>query len=185
MMRVATRVVLLLFLCLIPRTATANLIVNGGFETGDFTGWTVTGTMQYFGVLPMAARSGVYGAWFGDIEGITSISQTVATVPGVTYELSFWVANPIGNVNYAELWWDGNLIDSVQNSEPFGWDQVSFLVTATTGSTEFKIGGNNPPGYWTLDDFSLVEAVPEPSSLGLGALGVTFLAVLAIGRRRS
>ena len=24
-------------------TATAGLIVNGGFETGDFSGWTITG----------------------------------------------------------------------------------------------------------------------------------------------
>jgi hypothetical protein len=40
---------LLCLLLLLPQSAWAdptNLVVNGGFETGDFTGWTVSGDTQ-------------------------------------------------------------------------------------------------------------------------------------------
>ena len=40
MRRLLTCVVVFLIAC---GAASANLVVNGGFETGDFTGWTVTG----------------------------------------------------------------------------------------------------------------------------------------------
>lgn len=36
--------------CLFGLVANADIIVNGGFETGDFTGWTQTGDGSYSGV---------------------------------------------------------------------------------------------------------------------------------------
>ena len=69
------------------RFASANSIVNGDFETGDFTGWTVT---------PAASGSNIFvdhgpgpdttfGAFFG-ATGTSSdtISQTFATTSGAT-----------------------------------------------------------------------------------------------------
>jgi hypothetical protein len=78
-----------------------NLIVNGGFETGDFTGWTTTpaASGSFFGVVNNGVpflHSGNYAAMFhGETEdSFDSISQTLATVPGLTYTVDFWLSNP-------------------------------------------------------------------------------------------
>jgi hypothetical protein len=76
-----------------------NLIVNGGFEAGDFTGWTTTpaASGSNFGVEYRNFRhSGDYSASFhGQTEdSFDSISQALVTVPGLTYTVDFWLMNP-------------------------------------------------------------------------------------------
>lgn len=176
--------VALIALVLLPGAAFANLITNGGFETGDFTGWTVTGTKQYYGVSHNAAHSGSWGAWFGDIEGLTYIAQTVPTTPGAMYDISLWVANPLESTNRAEVWWDGIQIVDETNSPPYPFQLVSWTLTASTSSTEFLLGGNNPPGYWLIDDIEISQ-VPEPSSVLLASAGIGFLIAFAVRRRTS
>jgi hypothetical protein len=66
-----------------------NPIVNGGFETGDFTGWTRTGTTAIVTTTP---HSGTYDERGGSTvatNGDSSVSQTF-TVPGGGGTLSFW-----------------------------------------------------------------------------------------------
>jgi hypothetical protein len=64
-------------------------IVNGGFETGNLTGWTAAGTAT---VVSSGAHSGTYAAQIGatnPTNGDSSISQTF-TVPSGKTTLSFW-----------------------------------------------------------------------------------------------
>lgn len=51
----------------IAQSAKANLIVNGGFETGDFTGWTQTSNTSatFVDGEPQPGSSGNNAAWFG------------------------------------------------------------------------------------------------------------------------
>src|SRR5207342_1372158 len=70
--------------------ANANLVTNGGFETGDFTGWTNGGNTGFTGVDPGIQHSGTYGAFFGPIGSNGFLSQTLATTAGGVYTLSFW-----------------------------------------------------------------------------------------------
>jgi hypothetical protein len=51
----------------IAQSAKANLIVNGGFETGTFGGWTQTGNTSFTFVNgePRPGSSGNFAAWFG------------------------------------------------------------------------------------------------------------------------
>src|SRR5436309_2150043 len=75
--------------------ASANLITNPGFETGNFSGWTTTPASSgsdFF--VDLNPHSGTYAAWFGATgSDFDTISQTFATTAGVFYDLTFWLAN--------------------------------------------------------------------------------------------
>ena len=74
------------------------LLINGGFETGDLTGWNNTagscsGYSSYVGSSSFFAHTGsgyYYGRCNGDCD---IIRQTFATIVGATYNISFWLYN--------------------------------------------------------------------------------------------
>jgi hypothetical protein len=69
-------------------TSTSNPIVNGGFETGDFTGWTRAGSTSISNVAHTGARSAMVGG-SSPTNGDSSIAQTF-TAPTGGGTLSFW-----------------------------------------------------------------------------------------------
>src|SRR6476659_11277247 len=82
----------LLFLTTTGPTS-ANLIVNGDFETDTFAGWTTTPAPvgSDFGVGPVPPAHDTLGAFFGATGAdFDSISQTFVTTPGATYHLTFF-----------------------------------------------------------------------------------------------
>jgi hypothetical protein len=73
--------------------AKANLITNGDFETGDFTGWTVTHAPSGSGIFVDhgPGPDTTFGAVFAATgTGLDAISQTFATTPGASYTLTFF-----------------------------------------------------------------------------------------------
>ncbi|SPE52590.1 putative Sedolisin [Verrucomicrobia bacterium] len=136
------------------------LLVNGGFETGDFTGWTLGGnTNGYLLFVTSSNRfvhSGNYAAAFGMEGSLGFISQTVPTIPGAHYTLSLWLFSPDGQTpNQFEVVWDGRLLDSAVNMAARPWTKLQFPVTATTTTTTLQIGGRDDPSYLAVDDVSL------------------------------
>jgi hypothetical protein len=80
------------FLLPFTQPAQGSLIDNGGFETGDFTGWVESGnvTIGISGGDPCCEPSeGQYYVDFngGDVTPNGIISQTFTTVAGNTYDL--------------------------------------------------------------------------------------------------
>lgn len=73
------------------------LIINGGFESGNLTGWIRTGTCNvYIGMAYPGsswAKSGNYYYYDRCANHGDEISQTFATIPGDTYVISFWLTN--------------------------------------------------------------------------------------------
>jgi hypothetical protein len=59
----------------------ANLVVNGGFETGNFTGWTLTNG-QYTYVTSGNPYDGTYDCFNGEYPLGSRLSQTVDTKAG-------------------------------------------------------------------------------------------------------
>ena len=116
-MRSAQVVLPVLLSALAPLHA-GNVLTNPGFETGDFTGWTVGGNTPndgvnlagfaipgvdpVFGTTPVLVHSGSYAAW-ADVEctggGLCApsvyitLQQTVAVTPGQIDTVGFWEAN--------------------------------------------------------------------------------------------
>lgn len=178
-MRKLTVITLFLAFVFVPGLGAANIVLNPGFETGLFLPeWVQSGDTSATGVCFGCGYSGSWGAEFGPVFGFGYITQTLATTPGVEYDLSFWIADTEGAG--FEVWWGGSLIYSEGSVPDYGWTQRVFTVTASGASTDLAFGFYNPPDYYYFDDVN-VQAIPEPSSLILAGLGV---AALALRRRK-
>jgi hypothetical protein len=164
-----------------------NQLVNGGFETGDFTGWTLVGDPVYGASSPMYfdavvsaesfvgasgfVHSGGDGAIFGEFGYLATLSQTIATLPGQDYLLSFWLLN---NTNQPtaefEVNWAGTTIENMQNPAVFGWTNQQFIVSGSGPATVLQFAAENDTGYFGLDDVSLIP-IPNPGLNFMAAMG--------------
>jgi hypothetical protein len=173
--------------------ANADIVVNGGFETGDFTGWTVSGVDPFdVFVSTSMPHSGLFAADLGSVGGIGFLSQTLPTTAGQTYALSYWLANDgFGPVEHFDARINGNVIpgsvlDSPGIDSGFPYRQFTFDFTATGPTTVLSFGERQDPAFLHLDDVSVnaVVVVPEPATLGLLCIGLAGLAGCGWRRRQ-
>ena len=162
-----------------------NLVLNGGFETGDFTGWTLQGTSAYNHAAgsasspahPELVHSGAYGALLGEVSTLGYLSQTLSTVTGQLYLLSFWVNSPYftggDSPNEFQVSWNvggaTTILYDQANLAPFNWTNLQFAVPATAPSTVLQFGARNDPQEFGLDDVSVVPIAP-PKIRGVALL---------------
>ena len=157
---------------------------NGGFESGDFTDWTlvgntnldivlaaddvdVAGTNQLTGAADaLFVHSGLYGAYLGEAPADGSLSQAVATTPGQKYLVSFWLtsvpSNGVTIPNNFAATWNGSTLYAQTNLGAFGWTNLQYVVPATRALTTLEFDFYN---YWAgfgLDDVSVAPA-PAPA----------------------
>jgi hypothetical protein len=152
-----------------------NLVANPGFETGDFTNWALSGTNVpddsgiYYGVDGLNPHSGALEAYFGSLGGVLELTQTLSTVPGVSYTITFWLAHspetPFPYGNSFEALFGGSTLLSQTSVPDIGYTQYSFSRLATETSTELIFAFQDDTSYFSLDDVSVASnAVPEPGS---------------------
>ena len=118
-----------------------NLVVNGGFETGNFFAWTYTDPEPDnpdIGVDNASedVHSGSYGVFAGNEE--STLSQSIATTVGHTYTVSFYLDV------YQSAAYGGdftatfgavtgvNLHNAAETDGLNGFTQYSFTMTATS-----------------------------------------------------
>lgn len=192
--------ILAAILLLAVRVQSAELVINGGFEqsaTGNNNptvfppGWTDNDPSGFSGVdnTPGFQHSGAKYANLGGNSAppnnppsvMGTLSQTLATVAGQAYTLSFWLAND----------GDGSGVESFQmmfgaitmtvtlapNGGTFGpYTQFTFAgLVAPTNSTALQFKYQND-SYYRLDDVSVQGPGQVPDSgttllLALPALG--------------
>jgi hypothetical protein len=154
---------------------TSNLIVNGGFETGNLSGWSQFGDTSFSGVDSSAnipVHSGNYAAYFGP-SLLGGISQTVTTTPGQTYQLSLWLSHPfddLGTGTEFRVQIGGTTVDDQLNVRNFNYTQFTYTYTATGTSTTIQLGFVEEPAFFYLDDVSF-SATASPADHGGGLAG--------------
>jgi hypothetical protein len=135
---------------------------NGGFETGDFTDWTLAGDTVDDSVTtgPEVAHSGTYGAWLGS-DTLGTLSQSEPTASGQDYLLSFWLDNNgSGAGQQFQVKWNGTTLYNTINPPAFSWTNLQFIVTARGASTVLQFAAENAPSGFGLDDIS-VTRIPD------------------------
>ncbi len=155
-----------------------NLITNGSFETNNgaantFTwgagttvsGWTAIGG-EGFEIWNNYNNDGPATASQGNSRlelnvgggAINGISQSISTVNGQTYVLSFDLASRTSMPNSeVQVYWRGELVGTIAQTA-VAWQTHSFVVTGSGGSDELRFmetATNNASGSSLLDNVRL------------------------------
>jgi hypothetical protein len=147
----------------------SNLVINGGFETGDFTGWDGGGARA---VDTAAAHSGTFGAFVTN--GFARISQPIDVLAGANYDFSFFLrstGSSNGNQDsFFQVLWNGFVLLNLVNPAPFAFTEFDFHnlqgpqpIGVEPIPFEFQISSSGSEVF-SLDDVSFSQAVPESFS---------------------
>jgi hypothetical protein len=164
------------------------IVVNGGFETGNFSNWTLSGNTVSTGVDNFSPHSGMFSAFLGPSGSLGFLDQPLVTVAGQEYELSYFLQSDGGTPNEFRAQVNNTVLFDQTNIGLQTYTRYVFDFAAS-GTTDLKFGFRDDPGFLRLDDITVtsVSSIPEPSALSLMIsvliLG-TFFGHSAFGTRR-
>ena len=139
-----------------------NMLINGDFETGDFTNWT----KHQSTVISTDAHGGSYAANLKGSGGWGGMLNTnVTVVAGNTYTVSLWLKTNANGVNVQIK--DGGTSGANMASKWFTateWTQLTWDVVPTTTTLCFNFcgGGNGVAEDVLVDDITVIgQKVPS------------------------
>jgi hypothetical protein len=176
-------------------------VVNGGFETGSFSGWTLTGIPSYslvasFSMGSYHAYEGSDYAMLGSYGAESYLSQTVGTTPGDWYSITYALASDGGAPSEFTVLAGNDILSDVSNLPKSDYVlDSSPAFQAVSSSTTIEFGSRDDPGYLLLDDVSIgqvsgptpirtTSAVPLPSSVWMGSALMTIIGAAAFRKSR-
>jgi hypothetical protein len=183
-------VVAVLLLAILAGRARADLVINGGFETGSLSPWT-TNSDPASGSLDVAkdsflAHSGSYLAlWLAFNSSFNgTISQTLTTTALQDYTLDFYASSPTNTTATLDVTFGGTHVASLSLPDDGFYHEYTYTVHAAGGSATLSFAGTTD-SLLLLDDVSVNPfiATPEPSTIAL-ALSAVPIGLVAWLRRR-
>ncbi len=154
------------------------LVFNGGFETGNFAGWSVppnifppNSNAQYFSINANGGASGTYYALLSSTE-LRFISQIVPTVAGQDYELTFWLKRTDNFPAQFQVRWEGQVVynSSAPLPDNVNWHLFTVPLRANFNGSFIEFGQRFFPAYHFIDDISVLPA-PSPAPAALLLMG--------------
>ncbi|MHB8271396.1 VCBS domain-containing protein [Bradyrhizobium sp.] len=144
----------------VTEDAGPTVVVNGGFESGDLTGWTATEhvQVQFFG---LGGQFGNYSALLSPNTSSDSLAQNIATTPGQHYTLGFDVTGDAdSSSNTLAVSWDGTTILAVNDGQSGAFTHYSFDVVgdASLSSTQLQFTYTDDGTGLRVDNVSLNPA---------------------------
>lgn len=179
----------------------ATLVTNGSFEDAGISsgswaildsipGWSGTNGIE---VRSNAVGSAQDGNNFAELDtkSNSSIFQTISTVLGQVYDLTFWYSPRIGQpatTNGIEAWWGNTLLTTPAitasgiGSTSNNWTSYTFSVVGTGSDVlKFSAVGTSDTFGGNIDNVSL-SAVPLPGAALL--FGSALLGFMGFSNRR-
>jgi subtilase family serine protease len=155
-------------------------LLNGGFEEGSFTNWTVnaTGFVEVEGTAILNygpyVHSGTYAAYLRQPGQLGYLSQSATTLPGQPCLISFWLDNPVGGTpNEFQVWWNGTKLFDQTNLPAFGWTNIQLVAEAVSAHTVLEFGFRQDMDAFGLDDIGMM-VVPAPSFQSISTVSNNF-----------
>jgi hypothetical protein len=141
------------------------LVANGGFESGNFSGWTLSGDTTNQGVEMAAAFSGVYGAFFTTSPSMFPhiLTQNLSTSAGFLYDWSFRAGDTAPTSGGSiQISWNGETLDFIDGGGGFVYRYAG--LATTLASTPIQFGFSVGAGRLRLDEVSVdLHAAVHPA----------------------
>jgi hypothetical protein len=179
-----------------------NLIQNGGFETGSFSGWSLASgsnsIVAQAGQIPgLSPLSGSYFAALSENSPnpFAVLSQTISDMPGQSLQLAFSYASAgscvhcqafVATWNSTDAFHNVILVDNRSGAYPYQTVAPTVIGTGSDVVTFFaqSFMSDGTPSFIALDDVSL-SVVPGPiAGAGLPGVMAACAGLLAWWRRR-
>ena len=159
----------------VTEDAGPTLLTNGNFETGDFTGWSVTGGDIQNEFLGLGGPFGNFSAELlppGGV-GTETLSQSVATTAGTHYLVSFTAfGDPESGHNELVASWNGTtLVDVVNNNG--GPVTYTFDVVGDGGHDPLSFTYSDDGNGLILDNVSVSSETPPAVQTANGHIAFT------------